>query len=621
MTARKKSPRKSPTKRSRSCSTSGSKPQAVGFRYPSDPATAYARAVEAGTEIAGPLVRLACARHLRDLRDARDRGLVWKVSHVTDVIEFFEHVLKLPDVDDTAGEPVPFVLQPFQRFIVGSLFGWYRTSGERRFRVAYIEAGKGSGKTPLAAGIALYLLVVDGGKGSQIYAAAVTEDQAKLVFRDAEHMVDHSPELTELVEKTVNNLAIVDKGAFFRPVSAEKRGLDGKRVFGAVVDELHEHQTNLVVEKIRAGTKGRRNALVFEITNSGFDRTSVCWAHHENSRQILESTLTNDAWFAYICSFDEGDRWDEEGPHWLKANPCLPPTPETPQSGYSLTWDYLREQVTEALGMPSKEFLVRRLNFCEWTQSHTRHFDTNKWAACGVDAQGRRLIVPDEALDGVPCWGGLDLGQSDDLSAWALVWQLDDGVVARVRFWVPEASIELYPNRPYQEWTAAGVLETTEGDTTDYDVLQAAIAADCARWRPKSVAYDKRFADWLAIKLRGEGIDMIDTPQGFQLNEALKKLGELVSSGLFRHGGNPVLAWMAGNAMVKHGREGLIRLDKERSGEKIDGISAVVMAVARMIAIVVPKRSVYAKRGGYRVTAQGVETFGGAPAGDEAHSE
>jgi phage terminase large subunit-like protein len=264
----------------------------------------------------------------------------------------------------------PFKLEPFQQFIVGSLFGWRGPDGYRRFRTAYIEIGKGNGKSPLAGGIGLYGMAADDEEGAEIYAAAVTRDQARILFTDAEKMVKASPFLTEIVTQNVNNLAVLSTNSYFRPVSSESRGLDGHRVHMALIDEIREHPNSLVVDKMRAGTKGRRQALILEITNSGYNRETVCWAHHEYSSKILEGLIENDSWFAYVCQLDpcdpcraegkdtptEGcpdcDDWREEKT-WIKANPCL---------DVSITRKYLREQVAEAIGMPTKQNIVRRLS-------------------------------------------------------------------------------------------------------------------------------------------------------------------------------------------------------------------------------------------------------------------
>jgi len=563
-----------------------------------DPVTSYATAVVAGREIASRMVKLACARHLADLRQQSEKGLVWKPGEAQRAISFFPEVLVLPErtdaeehvtaqTEEEATELLPFALQPWQQFIVGSVFGWYTKQGFRRFREALIETAKGSGKTPLCAGMLLYMLVADGEAGAQCFMAAATRDQATIAFTDAKRMVEASPYLAEIIQPYVNNLAYPANGSFLRAISAEKRGLDGKRVHGAMTDELHEHPTPVVVNKMRAGTKGRRNALILKPTNSGFDRASVLWQHHEYSRKILEGTLANESWFAFICGLDPCDAcasaghwfpnedcsncddWRTEGPHWLKANPNL---------GVSLPWQYVRERVSQAIGMPSQINDVLRFNFCVWTQAVTRFFDMGKWSVCG------QQIVSDEELANADCYAAVDLGQSDDLSAEARVWLLDDDRVAvRMRYWLPKAALEKYPNRPYDEWRRSGLLTITDGEVSDLDRIEEEVAEDCRSSGVKELAYDKRFAQQMAQHWDGMGLTCIDMPQGFALNEAIRRLADWVVSGVFCHGNDPILAWMASNAVVREGRNKELRLDKDKASEKIDGIAAVVMAIARII--------------------------------------
>ncbi len=549
-----------------------------------DPVTSYATEVVAGRIVASRLVVLACRRHLADLEQQFEKGLVWHQERAQDVVDFFAEVLFLPDNDekDDASTPTPFVLSPWQQFIAGSLFGWYTKAGHRRFKTGYVETGKGSGKTPFGAGVMLYLLVADGERGAQVYAAAVGKDQAKLAFTDAERMVDASPSLRRLIDRKVNNLAVLETGSFFRPVSSEKRGLDGKRVHGCLIDEEHEHPTAVVVNKMRAGTKGRLNALILEITNSGFDRHSICWQHHEYSRQVLQGTTTDDGWFAFVCGLDPCqtcvdagkwfpsedcatcDDWKVEGPHWLKANPNL---------GISLPWQYLRDRVHQAMGMPADVSDVLRFNFCVWTQGVSRAIDMGRWASCAPFPAASDLL-------GAPCYGGLDLGESDDFSAWVRLWLLDDGrVAAKWRFWVPEIALERYPSRAYDAWRRAGVLTVTEGDITDYRLMRETVLADCHADGVREIAFDPRSATETSVELDALGITMIKTLQGEALDEAIKRTLELVVEGKLCHGDNPIATWMASNLVLRHGTYGRKRIDKDKAPEKIDGLAALVTGI------------------------------------------
>jgi phage terminase large subunit-like protein len=556
-----------------------------------DSVTAYAERVAAGEEIASYLVKLACARHLRDLKQQKAKGLEWRPDAAQEVIDFFAEVLVLPentDADDTQpishedDVPRPFVLSPFQAFIAGSLFGWYTAKGYRRFHQAYVETAKGSGKTPLGAGLMLYMLVADGEQGAQVYAAAVGKDQAKLAFTDAERMVNASPYLSDMIDQKVNNLAVLESGSFFRPISSEKRGLDGKRVHGALIDELHEHPTPVVVNKMRKGIKGRRNALILEITNSGFDRTSVCWNHHEYSRKVLEGTVQNEEWFAFVCGLDpcdacrlqgkwfpsedceQCDDWRTEGPHWLKANPNL---------GVSLPWDYVRNVVNQAKGMPSEVSDTLRFTFCVWTQAAVRAIDMGAWAAC-------RPMPKESELIGAECYGSFDLGETDDFSAWARLWILSDGRVAvKMRYWLPDAALKRYPNRPYDEWRRAGILTVTPGDVTDYNTVREQIYQDYKRDGIRSICYDTKTARETAQILGERGVDVIPLTQGFPLNEAIKRTLSLIVEGNLCHGNEVILSWMASNLVVLTNSSSERKIDKQRSAEKIDGMAAVIMGI------------------------------------------
>lgn len=590
-------------------------------KKPLDPVTQYATDVVDEKVVASRLVRLACRRHLADVGQQAEKGLVWQPDRAQAVIDFFSEILCLPDeTEDGEVDGKPFILSPFQAFIAGSLFGWYTAEGHRRFRVAYIETAKGSGKTPFVAGLMLYMLVADGERGAQVYCAAVTKDQAKLAFTDAENMVKVSPELNALIDQKVNNLAVLDTGSFMRPISAEKRGLDGKRVHGCAIDELHEHASNIVTVKMRAGTKNRKNALIVEITNSGFDRDTVCWEHHDLSRQVLEGVVQNDAWFAFICHLDacprcqgagkyqpsddcpDCDDWKTEGPHWLKANPNL---------GVSLSWQYLREQVREAIDLPSQRNLVRRLNFCQWTQQATVWIPSEVWASC------KGTISP-ASLVGRECFLGVDLSDKIDLSSVVAVFPraleragasdielpLDRAIDVLPTFWMPEKTLSRRAQEdkiPYPDWAAAGYVITTPGSLIDHDaIVEYIIGVLAKRYQVKGIGIDQAGAAGAVSKLRRHfGDEFVEeVPQGFRrLSEPSKLVEALIVSANLSHDGNPCMAWCMGNMATEENAWREIRPVKIHQRKRIDGGVALIDAVAKMTATPVGEESVYMKRG------------------------
>jgi phage terminase large subunit-like protein len=550
-----------------------------------DPVTAYAKAVAAGQVVAGPLVRLACARHLRDIKawGTRRSGKApywFDRDAVQRVIAFFASELVLPDMTDEDGDVLPFTLQPWQAFIVGNLFGWKKADGHRRFRTGYIETGKGSGKTPLGAGIALYCLVADGQLYPEVYSAAVSQKQARITWVDAARMVTHSKGLQREVEPSAHRLTGKRRGGHFEAISSEYRGLEGKRPHCAIIDEVHEHPNAQVVTKMRRGTKRNKDALIVELTNSGYDKLSICYQHHEYSERVLQQVATNDGWFAYICGLDELDDWTDRA-CWPKANPNI---------GVTIDWSYLQEAVDEAKGMPAAEADVRRLNFCEWIEKQSTFIPAATWQA------GARVMPPE--LSDIAPYGGLDIGMTDDLSAFSLVWRIDaDTYYGRVWYWVPRATVQKHPTRPWSVWQQQGAITLTDGDVTDFARVRVDVSRMARQYGCASVAFDKRFAAQMAQELQGEGIEMIDQPQGYNLNEPTRKLEALLRAGQYWHDGDPVTTWQASNLVVTRGARGEIRPDKEKSGDKIDGIVASIMALGRAMLAIEEPPSVYETRG------------------------
>lgn len=528
---------------------------------------AYAAGVLSGAIVAGPYVRLACERHVRD-REAQGFGYRFDAARADHAIAFFETVLKLPDLLDDDGQPKPFKLRPWQAFIIGSLFGWVDSAGWRRFREAYIEVGKGNGKTPLCAGIGLYGLVMDGERAAEIYAAAADQDQAQILFRDAVRIAQASPDLWPILTLSGGeHIWKIDHKpslSFFKTFSRESGAKSGTRPHMGLLDELHEHGTPQISIKVRAGAKRRQQPLFVEITNSGYDRLSICWQHHEHSRKIVERVLDDEQWFAYVCALDERDDPLKDESCHVKANPNL---------GVSIFHEYLRRQVKNATNIPGETNTVLRLNFCVWTQQDNRAIDMAHWRAC-------RPMPPETELVGAPCFGCLDLGETDDFTAWGALWVLEDGRLAvRMRYWIPEGALERYPDRPYDVWRRDGRLEVCGQEVTDYEAVRAAILEDHAALGMQSVFYDTRTARETAQILTAAGVDMVPMTQGFALNEAIKRLLSMVVSGDLCHGDDPILSWMADNTVVLTGIRGEKRLAKERAPDKIDGIAALVMGI------------------------------------------
>lgn len=387
--------------------------------------------MSSGALVAGRAVQLACARHLKDLARQGTPAFpyVFEPARVAALLEFFAEFLTLDDVDEVTGQPLPFRLVRWLQFGFGSLLGWVQqANGQLRFQEAYFETGKGSTKTPAAAGFGVYRLVGENRTAVEIYSLGVNGDQANYLYGFGKRMIDRSEELRDLLDVGEYNAAWVARNSFFRPLTSEGRSLDNKRVFLALIDELHEHPSPVIPEKMRLGIKTQTDALVVMLTNSGFDKTSVCWTKHDYGIKVLEGTVVDDQYFAYICQLDpcetcrlkgatqpnDGcptcDSWTDEGV-WPKVNPAIPDLPQLVP--------YLRGIVKQALNQPSTLARIKRLNFCIWTQGHSVWIPSDVWDGC-------RVPVLAAAHGGRASAAAFDMSEKLDLTSAAVGLRVDD---------------------------------------------------------------------------------------------------------------------------------------------------------------------------------------------------
>lgn len=610
-----------------------------------------------GTLVAGRAVRLACARHLRDLerQGTPEFPYLWEPDRVVEMLEFFDTMLTLDDVD-AEGRPQPFRLVRWQQFCFGSLIGWIQqANGQLRFVEGYEETGKGSTKTPGAAGFGLYRLVGENRTAVEIYSLGVNGDQANYLYGFAKRMVDRSEELRDLLDAGEYNTAWIARNSFFRPLTSEGRSLDNKRVFLALIDELHEHPSPVIPEKMRLGIKTQVDALVVMFTNSGFDKTSVCWTKHDYGMKVLEGTVVDEQYFAYICQLDpceacrdkgatqpndgckQCDNWTDERV-WPKVNPAIPDLPQLVI--------YLRGIVRQALNQPSTLARVKRLNFCIWTQGHSVWIPSDRWEACRVAPELLRA-----SADGRACAVGFDMSEKLDLTACAIGVRVDDDagvkedvvelvdvdngqetkktlninfcVELAVHFWLPRETLnDRVKNEhiPFDVWERDPHrwLRVTDGPVIDYDLIYDQFRTELAPpFRPGRVGYDKHNATQFALQLRDKGrFTVVDVAQGRALSESFKLFEALVRLGRIRHNGNPVMAWCVSNADPKRDRYENLWLEKPSPTKRIDGVIAAVIMLSQLV--LMPARVKKKSRGLKVFTASGWKDLAPAPEGSHA---
>lgn len=541
-----------------------------------DPVTRYAQDVVEARILAGRLVRLACERHLRDLETGPSRGLKWDPGAAEHAIAFFGF---LRHYKGKQWNGQPFILEAWQQFRVGSVFGWKRRdedTGEwiRRFRVAYNEVGRKNGKTTEAAGIALYMMDADGEPGAEVYSAATKRDQAKIVWTDAARMVRKSKGLANRITvlRGKCNMNVDETASKFEPLGADEDTLDGLNIHCAIIDELHAHRTRGVWDVLETGTGSRREPLIWVITTAGFDQSGICYENRNYSIEVLEGRIQDDSWFAYIATLDEDDDWKDES-CWIKANPNL---------GVSVSLHELRSLVEKAKRLPAAQNNLQTKRFNVWTQQANRWIDLDLWD------ENAGLVV-EENLKGRTCYGGLDLASVSDMVAWVMVFPHDEDAETLdilCRFWCPEARVHADNNRyraQYQVWVKQGFLVATPGDATDYGFVKKQILDDAARFKLVDLNVDRLFqAHEISTNLANEGLTVVGMGQGyFSMAAPMQEFERRLLMHKIHHGGNPVLRWMAGNVSVKPDEAGNLKPDKATSQGKIDGIVALVMALDR----------------------------------------
>lgn len=537
-----------------------------------DPTTDYARAVMAGAVAAGPYVRLACARHLRDLDDGPARGLRW----APEIADYYFGVTRF--VRHTKGEwrnrAVEF--DAWQKFVVGSAFGWQRRRGEewlRRFRTIYEEVPKKNGKSTQCAVIGIIGLKFDGEPGAEIYAAASARKQALLVFNDAKEMVRTSPELRSRITVLMANLSDAESYSKFEPISSDENTGDGVNPHFVIVDELHRIKTRHLRTALTQGFGARKQPMEWVITTAGDDRPRTPYdEEHAYAVKVLEGALDDDSYFAFIACPDEDDAWDDPAT-WAKANPGY---------GVSVKHDDLAARALKARSSAAElaDFKRFRLN--------VRTSDIQ--AAIRMEVWRRNTCGPidEAALHGRGCICAVDLSSKVDIAAAVYLFAPegdDERYVVVPRFWTPADTLHERAERdraPYARWVEAGKLRTTPGNRVDYRAIVEGVLADAENFIVRELVFDPWNAGTIEQDFQAEGFTVVEFKQTMQnYNQPSKEFIELLLDGGIEHGGDPVLQWMASNVvMISDTKENKMPSKRHSSG-RIDGITAAIMALGR----------------------------------------
>lgn len=548
-----------------------------------DLAVRYAKDVVAKKVLACKWVRLACRRHLTDVRRSRSKTYPFKfdparAERACRFAELLPHVKGHWALPKPGGETNRIRLEPFQCFRRAMLYGWVeKATGFRRFRITYEERPRKNAKSTDAAIDGLYLFAADGEMGAEVYSGATTEKQAWEVFRPAKQMAERTPEFLEQygVEVHAKNLSIAGSGSRFEPVIG-KPG-DGASPSCSITDEYHEHADSTQLDTMITGMGARRQPLAMVITTAGDDIGGPCYALRERVMKMLDGTQPDERLFGIIYTIDEDDDWTSEAA-LRKANP-----------NYDVSVDggFLRQQQQAAVNNAREQVVFKTKHLNVWCSARTAWMNMEWWHRCG----DRTLKA--ESFAGESAAFGADLASRLDLASVARVFRRDvDGephFFAFGRHYCPQAAVEDPKNRHYQGWRAQGRLTATDSDDIDYDVIAADVCADIKVHGLAGLLIDPWNARALLDVLRRAGIDptmLIEVPQTTpQFSGPMKDLEAAVRAGRFHHDGDPVLTWAMQNVTVREDANGNIFPRKDRPENKIDPAVALVLAFKQALSL------------------------------------
>lgn len=537
----------------------------------------YASDVLSGEIPACKWVKAAARRHFDDLADQSVYRLDEAASdRVCTFAELMPHTKGA-----WARKKERIRLKPAQVFILVSIFGWLRVAdGLRRYRTVYLEMARKNAKSTLCSVIALYLLALDGEEGAEVYSAATTRDQARIVFAAARRMAELEPEFRRRFGVTVwkDSVTVDSTGSALKPLSAEANTLDGLSTHGGLIDEVHAHRTRDVWDVMETSTGSRSQPLIFGITTAGSNRAGICYEIRGYLCKVLNGTLhrhgglgykvegdtaVDETFFGLIYTLDDDDDWQDEAV-WIKANPLL---------GVSVYLDDLQRQAKKASHLASAQpgFLTKRMSV--WVNADSAWMDMLAWerAAASLDMADYK---------GWDCTFGLDLASKVDITSLAILFQRDGEYVLFTRHWLPEDAISESSISQYAGWAQNEYLTATDGNVLDHEAVQAEIEALAEEYNPSAIGYDPGYDRIIPQNLANKGLPAVEVRATvMNFSEPMKQFEAITLGGKLKHDGNPVTAWMVSNVVCHRDAKDNIYPRKERDENKIDGVIAAILAL------------------------------------------
>lgn len=507
---------------------------------------------------ASTYVKMSCERFLKWFERDDIEFRTDKVDKVVTFIARLKHYMG-------ASTDKPFILTNWQFFIIENLFGWYYRGAKKRvIKNAYIEVGRKAGKTTLLSAIALYALMADGESGAEVDCIANTRQQAKILFDTASYLAETLDPKHKYIKPFRDKIKFATTKSHIQVLSSDAKTLDGFNASLFVEDELHEAKDSRLYDVMKSSQGMRQNPLAVCITSAGFNKYSFCYQMRRTCIEILEGTKTDDTQFSAIYCLDEEDDWKDETV-WAKANPNV---------GITVSYDYLREQVTQATNNTALEVGVRTKNFGQWVDSE------DIWISDDDINSVSDTIYLSNFVDAVG-YIGVDLSKVSDLTAVSLMIPYEGKFYFKNKYYLPETALEGNSNvSKYQQWVKDGYLTITKGRTTNYDY----IINDIKKWNEvipiQIVGYDAYNAKQWSNDMTNEGFNMKAFSQSLaNFNFPTKELERLIKNGDVVIEDNDLTKFCFKNVVIIEDHAENFKPTKETNQNKIDGVIAMIEAL------------------------------------------
>lgn len=520
----------------------------------------YAVKVCSGEIVVGELVKLSAIRFLKDLERPDLEFREEKVEHAINFISTLKHY-----TGSHAGKP--FILQPWQSFIVANIVGfYYKDSGLRKYTSSYIEVSRKQGKTALAAALCLYFLIADGESGAEVLLAANSKEQAKISFQMCSKFAKGlDPEGKFLISYRADILFNATDSKL-KVLAADDSRLDGWNASFGLLDEYHAAKTSKVRDVIKSSMGMRQNPHLSTITTAGFDKTLPCYSLRNTAIEILNGLKDDDEMFIAIYTLDISDDW-RDSKNWVKAAPNL---------GVTVSEKYLQSQVNQALNNPSDEVGVKTKNLNLWCDS------VDVWIPESYIIKASKPIkLSDFNDDDAICYVGVDLASVSDLTAVSYLVVSDGIYYFKTFYYLPEtALIEKADKELYKLWKNQGYLQVTSGNVTDYDYITKNLSDNFENLPIRSISYDSWNATQFAIQCTQLGLPLEPYSQSIgNFNIPTKELERLILSGKVVIDNNEITRFCFRNVTLKLDHNGNCKPNKNSDRLKIDGVISMLMAL------------------------------------------